>query len=205
MNDNELKSLWHEQEWQPPTPLSDAELLIRMHARMRRFDRTIFWRDIRELAACAFILVFFGRSLFQSASTLTHAGAALLVAASIWIALALMIARRRHKPLPPSVPMSEFVAAERTKVDRQRSLLQSVLWWYILPIYIGVALFILGSGADVTFKITFMVTYAGVCVFIYFLNQHAVRKSLAPLQNELNHLLQSFPNPTEFPPPNQEN
>ena len=205
MNDNELKALWQKQEWQPPASFSDTELLARMNAKMRRFDRDIFWRDLRELAACGFIFCFFGQYLFQSASTLLHAGAALLVAAGIWIAGVLMISRRRRKPLPPSAPMREFISAQRSKIGRQRSLLTSVLWWYILPIYIGVALFVFGSGADLRFKIAFVAFYSFLCLFIYWINQRAVRKRLSPLQNELDQLLQTLPDSTENPAPPEEN
>jgi hypothetical protein len=205
MNDNALKALWHGQEWQPPTDFSDSELIARMNAKMRRFDRDIFWRDIRELSACVFIACFFGPGLFRSASPLSHAGSALLVASSIFIATVLVIARRLQKRRNAFASVREFITDERNKVARQRSLLKSVVWWYLLPIYLGVALFVMGSSANLVFKLTFIIVYAFVCVLIYFVNQRAVQKRLSPLVNELDQLLQTLPGSAEPPMSPEEN
>ncbi|MEP6663428.1 MAG: hypothetical protein ABJC04_07155, partial [Verrucomicrobiota bacterium] len=75
MNDDALKKLWQEQNFRSPPALADEAQIAAMKNRMTCFDKTISERDYGEVAACIFIILFFGGDLlFRNNSALTQAG-----------------------------------------------------------------------------------------------------------------------------------
>jgi hypothetical protein len=79
-------------------------------------------------------------------------------------------------------------------------LLNNVFWWYLLPIQVGLA----ALSGSVVWQMRFaglavivgLTAFASVCGLlwwaVYKLNQHAVRKVLAPRRQELETLLSSL-------------
>ena len=202
MNDLELKLLWQKQALPAHAPVVDASLVENMQKRMKRFDRTLFWRDARELAACGVVAFWFGRSLTSQPSVTTRLGAVVVILSCLFIAWRLISARRSQRSFPARDSVAEFLSVEVAKVSRQIRLLQSVLWWYILPIYVGVALISFGGPAGLMAKAVFMVVLVLSGGFLHWINQYAVRKTLLPLKHELEATLKAV---TELPADQQEN
>ena len=76
MNDDALKNLWKGQHFATLPALPDEAQIVAMKTRMKGFDKTISGRDYGEVAACIFIIGWFGWDLlFGNNSALTQAGA----------------------------------------------------------------------------------------------------------------------------------
>ena len=58
MNDPELKKLWQEQRLPEPAP-SAADLMAAVHRKQTLLRRCLAARDLRELLACAFVIIVF--------------------------------------------------------------------------------------------------------------------------------------------------
>ncbi len=194
MNELDLKQLWQQQTLGFPSRVSNEELVRQMKRKMKRFDRTIFWRDVRETGACVVLIILSGRTLLHRAPVLVHAGNLVIILACLFIAVKLTVARRaQHAWLNPR-SVRDFLVGEAAKVERQIHLLQTVLWWYILPLFFGATLAALGSTPGRLFpKLLLLLSFILVGWFIRWLNQYAVRKSLLPLKNELTKSLNSVP------------
>ena len=196
MNDDALKKLWQEQQFAPASPAPDSELIPRMKTKMKKFNRTLFWRDARELIVCVFLALYFSYMIPLSPSRLSAAGCVVIVLSCIFIGWRLVAARRAHPRVPETAPTGDFVRAELASVKRQIHLLRTVLWWYLLPLFIGVELFLFGFPQPIGNLMGPTAVVVGVFAFVYWLNQWAVRKTLVPLQQELEKTLGSLP---EFP------
>ena len=86
MPDDALKKLWQEQNF-PSTPALPDEMQIAAMKRMKSFDKTISHRDYGEVAACVFIIIYFGWDLlFRNNSVLSQAGCVVLIASAVFIA-----------------------------------------------------------------------------------------------------------------------
>ncbi|HZV36485.1 MAG TPA: hypothetical protein VFB72_18050 [Verrucomicrobiae bacterium] len=162
-----------------------------MKKKMRDFDRTLFWRDGRELVAGAVVFVAFLFIFLRSHSTLSGAGCVVIMASCIFIAGELFFSRRKHPAASETAPLSDYLRAELVKVKWQAKLLRMVWLWYLLPLFIGVELFELGFPEGLAGELFSLVFNLAIFGVIYWLNLYAVRKSLLPLQKELEDTLAS--------------
>ncbi len=189
MNDDALKQLWKGQPFAALPALPDEKQIAVMKRRMKGFDKTIRWRDYGEVAAGIFIIVYFGRELILgNHSLLTQAGCVVLIVSCIFIDWKLITSKRRVPKAEPNAPVFDTVKVELQKVENQIGLLKSVAWWYLLPLFVGVMLFYFGTPASFQSKLVYFTAVLVVYVFIYWLNQRAVKKNLLPLKRELESL-----------------
>jgi hypothetical protein len=89
----------------------------------------------------------------------------------------------------PSLPVAEALRAEGRRLDAQISLLESVLWWYVAPLSIGVVLLTVGLRGTSWFTLAYSVVVALVAWGVVALNLRVVRRDLRPKRAELNALL----------------
>lgn len=193
MNDQELKQLWQRQVLAPPAKLPDDQLIQAMKQKMSQFGRTIFWRDVREVAACLLVIGLFLPGYFKTTTWLAQTGCLVEVFGAIFIAFRLIYSKRRDDRNLTADSLRGYLLHERRKIETQIRLLSTVLWWYILPLYIGAVMVVfgIGGGRGMVFKVTFAVFYAVICGGIWWLNQYAVKKHLLPLREELDRTLDS--------------
>src|SRR5204863_7914969 len=137
MNDDELKKLWQRQRLREPD-LSPAQLIPAMQNKTTLLRRCLDARDLRELWACALVIVIFGIFYFTVYRTpVSRLGDLIVIGSSIFIAWKLVHTRRRTPPTPPGATVVESLQAELNAVRAQSRLLGAVLWWYLLPGFIG--------------------------------------------------------------------
>ncbi|MPY90483.1 MAG: hypothetical protein GEU99_21490 [Luteitalea sp.] len=158
--------------------------------RVRKLDRHVFRRDFIETIAAVGVIAFFSVVAWRPASSLTRAGAIFTGVAAVFIVLHFHRTRRETRPPGPDLPLNEFCRRARDRVDAQIRLLRSVLWWYILPLLIGVNLVVAGAASP-TFAAVYAATTIAFGALLYWLNQRAAA-TLAGLRRELNGSVQSF-------------
>src|SRR3954462_11951075 len=185
MNDNELKKLWQLQPLREPAP-SPAQVMSAMQKKTSGLRRCLDARDIRELVACVFVIIVFGVFYFTVyREPISRLGDLIVIGGAIFISWKLVHPRRTTPPAPPGATIVESLRAELNAVRAQSRLLGSVLWWYILPGFIGVTVATWGLRIDPYTKIFCTAFFIAVDAFIYWLNQRAVAKQLLPLEAQL--------------------
>jgi hypothetical protein len=192
MNDEELKQLWQQQRLRDPDP-SAAQLAAAMQNKMTLLRRCLNARDIRELAACAFVIIVFGYFAFflDRREPIARLGDLMVVGSTIFIAWKLGHTRRTTPPAPPGATMVESLRAELKSVSTQSRLLGSVLWWYILPPTVGVLIATWGRPTHLHSKIPVTLVIIAIDALVYWLNQWARSKQLLPAEAQLRALLRS--------------
>jgi len=65
MNDNELKQLWQRQPLRAPD-VSPAQLISALQKQTSQLRRILDARDLRELVACALVMIIFGVFYFHA-------------------------------------------------------------------------------------------------------------------------------------------
>src|SRR5437867_3997688 len=195
MNDNELKKLWQQQPLRDPA-LSPAQVMSAMQSKTTQLRRTLLARDVGELLACVIVGVIFGIYFFINRAPIARLGALITVAGSIFIAWKILHARRTTPAAKPDATVVESLRAELHSVRTQSQLLRSVLWWYLLPLTVGMLVFVWATPfnnlvVSLVVGVIFTLVTLASDVFIYRLNQRARSKQLLPLEAQLQSLLHS--------------
>lgn len=194
MNLDDAKTLWSSdnepmRDDRSAQTLSNADIVRLVKKQSDAFDQKIRRRDLLESVAAVAVLLFFGWLAWHDPSRLVQAGSLIIMGGSALIFWRLRRARTRFADAPADRPVKQMLRHERAKVDAQIHLLESVLWWYIAPLAVGVLLVTIGDNGWSGFTIGYAVVVVLGSAIIYALNQRAVRRSLQPRREELTHLL----------------
>lgn len=185
---DEYRDAWQEQE------LDDEhedieEVLSDVKERSEEYDRTIFWRDVREIGAAVLVGGLFGWWAVSAEALLARIGALIVVAGAALVVWKLRRARGPDAEELAGRPVRERLEAELEKVETQIELLESVLWWYLGPVGLGLVVIVLSGGVEGWFEpvyLTGLVAFFGV---VWWLNQQAVECTHRPRRDELARLL----------------
>ena len=127
MNDDELKKLWQRQPLRKPD-VSPEQLISAMQKQTSQLRRTLDARDLRELAACAFVIIIFGIFYFTVYRTpVSRLGDLIVIGSSVFIAWKLVHTRRLTPPAPPGATVIESLQAELKAVRAQSRDRKSVV------------------------------------------------------------------------------
>jgi hypothetical protein len=178
-------------EADPLTTLSDDEILALVQTESQRLDRRIRWRDRREMLASVIVAPVIAAAALRG-PLLARAGALVILAGIVVVVTRLWLARRAggRGAADASLSVADALRAELRRVSVQISLLESVAWWYVLPLMGGSVLMVAGlRGASTPFTIGYALVAAAIAWGIIVLNRHAVHRGLAPRRDELTALL----------------
>jgi hypothetical protein len=123
------------QAWQASVEVAGVPPLDLVHKGAAKLYRGVWWRNAREYAACALIVLFFGWQALTLDNDLRRIGAVLSVAGALFVAWQLH--RRASAAHPDSAGTMPLLQFARAQLVRQRNALAGVLWWYLLPLVPG--------------------------------------------------------------------
>ncbi len=166
--------LW--QETMLPGQIDAARIAREMAGRVEKFDRTIWWRNLREYAAGAILIVYFSWLSLNPASRLVALAGIVAVG---FVMIYLRWSHRQTPPLDPSADGKSYQAALLDRYDRQIRLLRRVKYWYVLPIYLWMLLSIMTSvpSGQTGRRIKSLLFVTAFSIFVVWLNEgYAVSK-----------------------------
>ncbi len=146
MNDDPVCRLW--QSTPAGVERDTMQMLDMIQKKARAFQRTIFWRDTREIGTAAVMVpILIYEAIRSRPSPLTSAGFILAALSCLFIAGWLWRSRRGV----PQPALDDSVAAYGQALlagyDRQIALLRSAKYWYVLPIYASMLMIYAGVVA----------------------------------------------------------
>ncbi|HPS55226.1 MAG TPA: hypothetical protein PLP05_06490 [Sedimentisphaerales bacterium] len=202
MTFNELHKNWQSQP-KKFTLTIDSDLLLKEVERNRKdFVSSIFWRDFMEVGVSIIMFFFF----IYIGLTEKIWPMFLLALSCLWLASFMITDRLMQKTREPKFAkiLTDCIQTSLYQVNHQIWLLKNVIWWYLLPPGVGIAVFMIYMVFEVSKVgvsrsigwISFLLGYLIFCFFldwgIYLLNQRAVRKELFPRKEELEEILKSL-------------
>lgn len=198
----ELARVWREQSLDSEVR-DGKEVLMQVREKVRRFDRSVFWRDVREVAAGGIAAFTMGGASWLAPGVLPKLGGLVMLACIGYVLARMLAARRAYGHAPQADrPLTERLRVEIDKADAQAELLRSVGTWYVLPLAAGATIWAvtlvpslpLPAGALVP-ALAIMVA-ASLAIFgfvgwvVRWLNRRGLERQLDPYRRELRTLLE---------------
>lgn len=130
---DDLRQLW--QTAPDPADLAHLDRAAALASRRRdeRFERTIRWRNAREMLACAVLVASGLWEALRPGPWLLRLGFLLMAAAGVWIARWMLTAGSSLPPPDPAASTSAHLAHESAQLERQIDLLGRVRSHYLAP------------------------------------------------------------------------
>ena len=172
---NRMQEIW---QCQPVEGIKMSVEEIRQRA--TKFEKKIFWRNLREYVAGAIAIVFLGFSFASSHNLLDRSAFALLIAGMVYVMYQLH-RRGAAKSMPESAAGGPSLEFYRNELKRQRDLTSTVWSWYLGPFVPGLVLSAVASAAhNLQPRHIAMLTFwygliAAFFVFSWRLNARATR------------------------------
>lgn len=156
-----------------------------MKERSERYDRKLFWRDVREIGAALLVAAFYGHEAATAEAPLARIGPLVVVGGTVLVAWRLGRAWMSRRSGTGERTGAARIRADIGSVDAQIELLETVHWWYLAPLVVGLTLMIAAGGIrGWTEMFTLGVVYGGAA-WVWHLNRRAVDCSLCPRRREL--------------------
>jgi hypothetical protein len=191
---DELRDLWQKQG------VEEVKISVdELRAKAAKFQSRIRWRNLREQAACLFVIAAFGAMSVKTPQTVPRIAFALIVAAAIYVAFHI---RKWGSPkvLPADLGLANCVGFYRDELERQRNLLRSIWKWYLGPLIPGLSLFVIyriwvAPPDRRWFPIAYAVAAAAFFGLIGWLNQRGARQ----LEGQIAELNRELPGMSRLP------
>lgn len=198
MSFDDLQQKWQSHDHGAPGKLDPGELLTEVRRSQRAMGAMLLRRDCAEIGAgllmsgfCGYRVIHFGEWGWSIAALgCLFVGAFMLV--DRWI--------QRRRSVADGESLTTCVQRALAQVEHQIWLLRNVIWWYLLPLGLGVAV-LLGSQAwelraEGLLPLVVLLIAVLICLLVFWgvyrLNQLAVRRNLRPRRDQLVELLASL-------------
>ncbi len=114
--------------------------LDEIRRRAGKFERRIFWRNLREYVAAVVVLLAFGDYLWRTQDTPTRLAVGFLMATALYVVWHLH-RKGLSRNLPEEFGLASGLEFYRRELGRQRDLLKSVWAWGLAPPFFGIMAF----------------------------------------------------------------
>jgi hypothetical protein len=134
----------------------------------RAFQKTIWWRNAREMAAAVVVLGANVPDFFRGDSTSDRAGHALLIAGTLFV-MYYLVFRAGARDVPADSDAKDVLRFHHAELTRQRDILRDVPRWYLLPFLPGIVVELASkwaSGASTLVSVVVMFTVIGGAFYL---------------------------------------
>lgn len=192
MIEDELVKLWQSSPNQERIKFERSRLMIDVQSSLDRLHKSIRYRDLREIIATVIVIPVFMFYIYVIPFVLTKIASALIVLWGVYVILRLRKVKK-YKPNSLTETYLEYLYKTREYLLKQKHLLDTVLYWFVIPFVVFTLLFFLGFQElpHVTFRKTATLCCSSVVlgIVVYFLNKHAARKHILPQLRKVEELI----------------
>jgi hypothetical protein len=181
-----LRSVSSSSDLRPALATNDLTSIDGLVRDVQQFERRIRERNRREVLAGLFVVVGYGAFLWRGPELLSRIGCGLAITGALFIIYRIRTRGVAH-PVPTDGALSAAMAVYRRELERQRDLLRTVTWWYLLPLLPSMVVLTLGQAIMRSQPAPALRVFGFVLLIgalIRQLNQRAARK----LQHKIDRL-----------------
>lgn len=204
MEELELKHIWHSSSKKEYITINTTQLMNDFKSKMERRERTVRRRDRREIGAAIIGIGIYTYMAFRIPFSVSSV-AAIFAAISLGYIIYKLRSKRKSKYTQDLfLPIKDQLKNQKQFMINQAKLLDSALYWYVLPFFISYLVFIWGSInledynngftgflliTKLKGKIVATLIMLALGIYIVRLNKRAAKINWKPLIKKIDHIL----------------
>jgi len=196
---DDLKQSWKQTIDTPSNEEEIKAVIAKLEQEMSKIDKEIKRRDYLEISIALLLIPAWIFGLFTSAGLMQTVGFIIAIIACLYIPYKLIKAKQVSAQKTDS--NIDFLNTEKQKVEQQKNLLESIIWWYLAPLTTAIVMITLGATVDasgmpeMTTQLSIYYGFVGLLMIaVYFLNKRAAKKKFTPLLNKIEQRLAELQN-----------
>lgn len=191
MNDKDFESIWRSSAGLELVKVEQHSLLHHLSSKINRLDNTIARRNTREKIIAVLLIIAFCVIAYFIPYALTKIACLLMIPYYLFYMYKIESVRRQ-KSSNFSQPPKQFLMSQKRYIQKEKKLLDSILYWAIIPLAFILILFYAGFPMDLQSYV-----WAGGFTFVILLgvyraNKYVSRKTFKPLLQSLEKMIREF-------------
>lgn len=211
MIEQELKNIWKDSSHKERIKFDISRLVMELDQKMTRIDKAIRSRDLREIGATFIGIPLFGYLTYAVPLMIPKITAAITVIWFFYVIYKFRSVQQARIADDYSLSFKQQLENQKTNMKAQYNLLNTVLYWYVLPPLVLNIVFIwtLGFETDapsgiaifdhlpmtLKSKVTYTIGLTVFNAFVVWLNKRAVRKTITPLIADITRIQSQLETP----------
>lgn len=185
MDDNTLKQLWLDSGNEQKVEINNEKLITSINQKISNIEKLVKRRNRREITISVLMIPLFGWWLLGVPQALAKIGAAIIFLSCLLVIFRLSYTRKISVGENTASAIKFHLIESLERVKSEIKLHDSILWWYLLPFFIGVICFYYAYPVTLLNKAIYTALVAALYTYIYFMNKKVVKKKLKPLEDSI--------------------
>jgi len=209
MLEEELRNIWKNAPETEKIKFDLSRLLIELNNKMNHIEKAIIARDRREIIASVIGIFCFSYFAYEIPFPITKVACIIGVFIFVYVIYRLRSVRKKSSPDDfMSLSFREQLQQQKNFMIQQKDLLNSVLYWYVLPPFLMNILFIIGIGDPAAYnwepllldlfpiepqeKIRMIIILTVFYSYVVWLNRRAARIRYQPMIEDIERAQQQL-------------
>lgn len=205
MLEHELKDIWKNTPQTDNISFNSSQLMNDLNDKVSRLEKIIPARDLREISASVFGILLFGYFAYEIPFLLTKIVSIFGMIWFVYVIYRLKNIQKHKLPTDLTLSLRDQLENQKENMLQQARLLDTVLYWYVLPPFLMNILFVVGLGdpaeygwshlfakvlpLSINMKIITLVGIALFNLFTLWINKRAVKKEIKPVIKEIERVI----------------
>jgi hypothetical protein len=192
MIEDELVKIWQSSPNQERVKFEKSRLMIDVQSSLDRLHRFVKYRDLMDTIPAIIIIPAFAFYTFIGPFTLSRIASGFIALWAIYLIIRLRKAKK-NKPGAMTGTYLEYLRTNRRFLMDQKELMETVLYWVVIPLITLVSLFFIGvfigrPGPPIKRAIALGGNVV-LGIVVYFMNKWAVKKQIMPRLEKVDKLI----------------
>lgn len=191
MIEDELVKIWQSSPNQERLKFEKSRLMIDVQSGLNDVHRAVKYRDLMDIMSACIVIPAFAFYVFFVPFTLTKIASGCIALWGVYVIIRIRRAKK-NKPGALTGTYLEYLHKSRRFLLDQKDLMDTVLYWAILPVVALGSLFLIGfwqrPGPTLN-RAMALCGNAALGIVIFFMNKWAVKKQIMPRLEKVDALI----------------
>ena len=209
MLEQELKEIWRNSSETEKIKFEMSRLLIDLKNKMSRIERYIRIRDILEISTAILFIPILGYLAYEIPFVVTKIGCILLMTWFGYIIFKFRDVKKHKLPIDLALSFREHLANRKAYLLQEARLIDTIFYWFLLPILVAYSIFVLGLGDPVEYgwsniiankmlpiplinRIGYLIFCAVIFAGLLWKNKRSVNKIYKPVIKDIERVQQQL-------------